>query len=85
MEVHRRIIESESLRHRDGKVDDTGPPRRWRGKVPRSRVSLKARWACVTTMTSLSTKLQQREEAGYPVRVGIIGAGKFGSMLYGII
>ncbi|MCJ1447830.1 MAG: hypothetical protein MMC23_008342 [Stictis urceolatum] len=31
-------------------------------------------------MTSLSTKLQQREEAGYPVRVGIIGAGKFGSM-----
>jgi predicted homoserine dehydrogenase-like protein len=31
-------------------------------------------------MTSLSTKLAQRAAAGKPVRVGLIGAGKFGSM-----
>ncbi|KAK3058528.1 hypothetical protein LTR09_000092 [Extremus antarcticus] len=31
-------------------------------------------------MTSLSTKLAQREAAGNPIQVGIIGAGKFGSM-----
>ena len=29
---------------------------------------------------SLYAKLQQREAAGKPVRVGLIGAGKFGSM-----
>ena len=31
-------------------------------------------------MTSLSTKLAAREAAGNPIQVGIIGAGKFGSM-----
>ncbi|KAF2726571.1 SAF domain-containing protein [Polyplosphaeria fusca] len=31
-------------------------------------------------MTSISTKLAEREEAGRPIQVGIIGAGKFGSM-----
>lgn len=31
-------------------------------------------------MTSLSTKLAEREQAGRPIQVGIIGAGKFGSM-----
>ena len=31
-------------------------------------------------MTSLSTKLAEREEAGNLIQVGIIGAGKFGSM-----
>ena len=31
-------------------------------------------------MTSLSTKLAEREAAGRPIQVGIIGAGKFGSM-----
>ena len=31
-------------------------------------------------MTSLSTKLVEREAAGKPIQVGIIGAGKFGSM-----
>ena len=29
---------------------------------------------------NLYTKLQQRAAAGKPVRVGLIGAGKFGSM-----
>src|ERR1700731_1514836 len=29
---------------------------------------------------NLSTKLKARAEAGKPVRVGLIGAGKFGSM-----
>lgn len=32
------------------------------------------------TMTNLSTKLAQLEAAGKPIQVGIIGAGKFGSM-----
>lgn len=31
-------------------------------------------------MTSLSTKLAEREAAGTPIQVGLIGAGKFGSM-----
>lgn len=31
-------------------------------------------------MSSLSTKLAAREAAGNPIRVGLIGAGKFGSM-----
>lgn len=31
-------------------------------------------------MTSLSTKLAEREANGNPIHVGIIGAGKFGSM-----
>ncbi|KAJ5754311.1 saf domain-containing protein [Penicillium manginii] len=31
-------------------------------------------------MTNLSTKLLQLEESGRPIQVGIIGAGKFGSM-----
>ena len=31
-------------------------------------------------MTSLSTKLAEREASGKPIQVGIIGAGKFGSM-----
>lgn len=31
-------------------------------------------------MTSLSTKLAELEKAGKPIQVGIIGAGKFGSM-----
>ena len=31
-------------------------------------------------MTSLSTKLAAREASGTPIQVGIIGAGKFGSM-----
>ncbi|KAK4504916.1 hypothetical protein PRZ48_002879 [Zasmidium cellare] len=31
-------------------------------------------------MTSLSTKLAEREAAGNPIQVGLIGAGKFGSM-----
>lgn len=31
-------------------------------------------------MTSLSTKLAELEAAGKPIHVGIIGAGKFGSM-----
>lgn len=31
-------------------------------------------------MTSLSTKLAALEEAGKPIQIGIIGAGKFGSM-----
>ena len=33
------------------------------------------------SMTSLSTKLAEREAAGNPIQVGLIGAGKFGSML----
>ena len=33
-------------------------------------------------MTSLSTKLAEREANGKPIRIGLIGAGKFGSMLY---
>jgi predicted homoserine dehydrogenase-like protein len=32
-------------------------------------------------MTSLSTKLEALEAAGKPIQVGLIGAGKFGSML----
>lgn len=32
-------------------------------------------------MTSLSTKLSQLETDGKPIQIGIIGAGKFGSML----
>lgn len=35
----------------------------------------------VDNMTSLSTKLAEREAAGKPIQVGLIGAGKFGSML----
>lgn len=31
-------------------------------------------------MTNLSTKLAQLEATGKPIQVGIIGAGKFGSM-----
>jgi predicted homoserine dehydrogenase-like protein len=31
-------------------------------------------------MTSLSTKLAQREADGNPIQIGLIGAGKFGSM-----
>lgn len=31
-------------------------------------------------MSNLSTKLAQLEDAGRPIQVGIIGAGKFGSM-----
>ncbi|KAK5734941.1 hypothetical protein LTR17_008574 [Elasticomyces elasticus] len=31
-------------------------------------------------MTSLSTKLAEREASGKPIQVGLIGAGKFGSM-----
>ena len=31
-------------------------------------------------MTSLSTKLAELEATGKPIQVGIIGAGKFGSM-----
>ena len=31
-------------------------------------------------MTSLSTKLAERESSGKPIQVGLIGAGKFGSM-----
>ena len=31
-------------------------------------------------MTSLSSKLAERAAAGNPIRVGLIGAGKFGSM-----
>jgi predicted homoserine dehydrogenase-like protein len=31
-------------------------------------------------MTSLSTKLAERERSGNPIQVGLIGAGKFGSM-----
>ena len=33
-------------------------------------------------MTSLSTKLAEREASGKPIQIGLIGAGKFGSMLY---
>lgn len=33
-------------------------------------------------MTSLSTKLAEREASGKPIQIGMIGAGKFGSMLY---
>lgn len=36
----------------------------------------------IVTMTSLSTKLAQLEANGKPIQVGLIGAGKFGSMLY---
>ncbi|KAL1647054.1 hypothetical protein SLS58_002824 [Diplodia intermedia] len=32
-------------------------------------------------MTSLSTKPAQLETAGKPIQIGLIGAGKFGSML----
>jgi len=32
-------------------------------------------------MTDLSAKLAQLEAAGSPIQVGLIGAGKFGSML----
>ncbi len=32
------------------------------------------------TMTSLSTKLAEREASGNQIQVGVIGAGKFGSM-----
>lgn len=32
-------------------------------------------------MTDLSTKLGQLKAAGKPIQVGLIGAGKFGSML----
>lgn len=31
-------------------------------------------------MTSLSTKLAEREANGKPIQIGLIGAGKFGSM-----
>ena len=31
-------------------------------------------------MSCLSEKLQEREDAGRPIQVGLIGAGKFGSM-----
>lgn len=31
-------------------------------------------------MTSLSTKLAERQASNCPIRVGLIGAGKFGSM-----
>ena len=30
---------------------------------------------------NLSTMLQQRADGGRPIRVGLIGAGKFGSMV----
>jgi len=33
-------------------------------------------------MTSLSTKLAEREASGKPIQIVLIGAGKFGSMLY---
>jgi len=33
-------------------------------------------------MTSLSTKLAEREASGKPIQIGLVGAGKFGSMLY---
>ena len=33
-------------------------------------------------MTSLSTKLAEREASGKPIQIGLIGAGKLGSMLY---
>jgi predicted homoserine dehydrogenase-like protein len=36
-------------------------------------------------MTSLSTKLAEREASGKPIQIGLIGAGKFGSMLYVMI
>ena len=32
-------------------------------------------------MTSLSNKLAQLEANGNPIQIGLIGAGKFGSML----
>lgn len=32
-------------------------------------------------MTSLSTNLAEIERSGKPIQVGIIGAGKFGTML----
>lgn len=32
-------------------------------------------------MTNLSSKLAELEATGRPVQVGLIGAGKFGSML----
>lgn len=32
-------------------------------------------------MTSLSNKLAQLEANGKPIQIGLIGAGKFGSML----
>ena len=36
----------------------------------------------ISIMTSLSTKLAEREASGKPIQIGLIGAGKFGSMLY---
>jgi predicted homoserine dehydrogenase-like protein len=36
-------------------------------------------------MTSLSTKLAEREASGKPIQIGLIGAGKFGSMLYVVV
>lgn len=41
----------------------------------------KSLWENRKIMTSLSTKLAQLEIAGKPIQIGIIGAGKFGSML----
>ena len=35
----------------------------------------------ISIMTSLSTKLAVREASGRPIQIGLIGAGKFGSML----
>jgi predicted homoserine dehydrogenase-like protein len=48
---------------------------------PTKRIPLDSNTTCkTTTMTSLSTKLAKREADGNPIQVGIIGAGKFGSM-----
>jgi hypothetical protein len=42
----------------------------------------KERHNTLPTMTSLSTKLAERKASGKPIQIGLIGAGKFGSMLY---
>ena len=37
-------------------------------------------WNCERVTMNLFSKLRERESSGKPLRVGLIGAGKFGSM-----
>jgi hypothetical protein len=53
-----------------------------RQKKERKKARKKERHNTLPAMTSLSTKLAEREASGKPIQIGLIGAGKFGSMLY---
>jgi hypothetical protein len=48
---------------------------------PKEKEKKKKRKNTLPTMTSLSTKLAELEAKGRPIQIGLIGAGKFGSML----